>query len=166
MPRRKLSKRLERRATFYKRLNLKEYDVSAWLEDRAGRAIVADKALDISEGADDASIIAAFDAFVLNPANPWHWRELLKIFAEEHFRPSPPAKNKQGRPPTRNEEHLRMLEHHFKQWDEWRRRAGKKWPGSESAAHLIRAAFPHRYAKFSVDETARYIARLRKSLAI
>ena len=100
MPKRKLSKRLEKKAALYKLINHKKYDEPSEWTDRAHRAVVAEEELQAPAkkrtnalASDfDGPVLAAFDAFTLSPANPRHWRILLNIFAAEHFRP-PPAKN-------------------------------------------------------------------------
>jgi hypothetical protein len=98
MAKRKLSKRLERQAAAYQKLNLRKLDASEW-DDELHRCIVANQVLQISGSqnalVNDASFKAAFDAFALNPANPRHWKMLLHIFASEHFRTAP-TKRKRG----------------------------------------------------------------------
>jgi hypothetical protein len=168
MAKRKLSKRLERQAAAYQKLNLRKLDASEW-DDELHRCIVANQVLQISGSqnalVNDASVKAAFDAFALNPANPRHWKMLLHIFASEHFRTAP-TKRKRGAGVKWTKQRQEMLARHHRQLEQWRTRNGKKWRSNFHAANVIRDLFPDQYSNISVGEMGRHIAEIRKKRAI
>ena len=55
--------------------------------DPARRAAGAVQALLLTSGDSDELLRKAFDAFGLDPANPFNWRALLWAFAHAHFAP-------------------------------------------------------------------------------
>jgi hypothetical protein len=171
MAKRKLSKRLEKQAAAYQKLNLRKLDVSEW-DDEVHRCIVANQVLQISDSQNalinDASIKAAFDAFALNTANPRHWKTLLHIFASEHFRTAPTT-SKIGAPVKWTMPRLARLTNHVEQLEDYCSKMGHTWPGDTFAAEMIHDGFAGWYQgknRVSVKQLARRIAEIRKKRAI
>jgi hypothetical protein len=122
-------------------------------KDKKMRERIADEALTLSGSPFDAPLRTAFQAFDLDPEDPYSWRILLMVLAATHFEPRP-----KGRKPEWDD-HRRLL----LKTDKARARRSYKqhdWPGEptgDDIAAWLQYFIPDRYGSIDTGTLRKYL---------
>jgi hypothetical protein len=120
-----------------------------WNDERY-REVAANIALTLHP--DQSTLRKAFEAFELDPQNPFHWRRLLQFLADIHF-----GGPRSGAPAKWNEECWRQFETHVAFARERLAQSGEKSPSHERIANFLKERFKPLYNLISAGTIRRYM---------